>query len=91
MVDEQNERELQHEHRFAAIEQNVAVILSNYATREDIARLETQIVRMEISNAQMETQIARMESHLIKWMMGLMFGTVISIVSSVVSLARLFG
>lgn len=77
MVEETDERALQQERRFGAIEQNVAVILSNYATKEDIARLETQIVRSE--------------AHLIKWMMGLVFATIVSIAGSVVSLARLFG
>jgi hypothetical protein len=83
MVDQQEEAKLRYERRFAAIEQNVAVILSNYATKEDMARLETRI-------AHRETQMAHMETRLIKWVIGAMAASIVSVIGTAASILKLF-
>jgi hypothetical protein len=83
MVDQQEEAKLRYERRFAAIEQNVAVIFSNYATKDDMARLETRI-------AHMETQMAHMETRLIKWVIGAMAASIVSVIGTVASILKPF-
>ncbi|UGQ46781.1 hypothetical protein [Massilia endophytica] len=39
------------ERRLAALEKDVAIILSNYATREDLARLESKLIRWFFATA----------------------------------------
>lgn len=90
MVDDEDDTKLAHERRFAALEQNVAVILSNYATKEDIAHVGTQIVRMETQMARMETQMARMETRLVKWVIGAMAASIVSVIGTALSIAKLF-
>lgn len=82
MVDDEGDTKLRHERRVATLEQNVAVVMSNYATKEDMARLETQIVRME-------TQMARMETRLIKWVIGAMAASIVSVIGTALSVAKL--
>ena len=76
MIDEEDETNQRHERRFAAIEQNVAVIMSNYATKEDIARL--------------ETQMARMETRLVKWVIGAMAANIVSVIGTALIIVKLF-
>jgi len=76
MVDDQEITRQEFERRLATLEQNVAVILSNYATKEDIARL--------------ETQMARMETRLIKWVIGAMAASIVSVIGTALSIAKLF-
>lgn len=64
--------------RLRAVEIDVAVIKSNYATREDIAKT-------NISIAETHKLIAQMESRLIKWFIG----TAVTLVSLSTSLAFL--
>jgi hypothetical protein len=97
MVDEEDDAKLRYERRFAALEQNVAVIMSNYATKEDIAqlgtqivRMETQMARMETQMARMETQMARMETRLVKWVIGAMAASIVSVIGTALSIAKLF-
>lgn len=45
MVDEPEDASLKNERRFAAIERDVAVIRSNYTSKEDVARLELRLVK----------------------------------------------
>ena len=83
MVEEKEESSLGHERRFAAIEQNVAIIMSNYATKEDIARLETQMARLE-------TQMARMETRLVTWVIGAMAASLVSALGAAANVAKMF-
>ena len=83
MVGDEDDTKLAYGRRFAALEQNVAVIMSNYATKEDIAHLGTQIVRME-------TQMARMETRLVKWVIGAMAASIVSVIGTALSIAKLF-
>lgn len=48
------------ERRLGSLETDVAVIRSNYATKEDLARLETELARLE-------TRMTALESRLIRW------------------------
>lgn len=83
MIEEQEKPGLEHERRFAALEQNVAVIMSNYATKEDLAKLEIQLARLG-------TQMAHMETRLIKWVVGAMAASIVSVIGTALSVAKLF-
>jgi hypothetical protein len=45
--------------RLTAVEIDVAVIKSNYATREDIARTHEAIAKLEVRMASMETRLLK--------------------------------
>ena len=53
--------------RLRAVEIDVAVIKSNYATREDVANLAT---KTQGSISSLEIRMAQMEARLIKWFIG---------------------
>ncbi|SFG16583.1 hypothetical protein SAMN05518865_10919 [Duganella sp. CF458] len=76
MVGEQEGASLAHERRHAEIERDVAIIRANYARKEDIARL--------------ETQMARMETRLVKWVIGAMAASIVSVIGTALNLAKLF-
>lgn len=70
--------------RFTALEIDVAVIKSNYATKEDIAKLETKIAGVETQLAQVRNEITVMTITLIKWSIG----TAIALTSATFAIAR---
>jgi hypothetical protein len=53
--------------RLRAVEIDVAVIKSNYATREDVANLG---IKTQESISSLEIRTAQMEARLIKWFIG---------------------
>ena len=53
--------------RLRAVEIDVAVITSNYATREDVANLG---IKTQVSISSLEIRMAQMEARLIKWFIG---------------------
>lgn len=76
MVDDQEDFRQNTERRLSAIECDVAVIKSNYATKEEIARL--------------ETQMARMKTRLVKWVIGALAGSLVAAVGTAINMAKLF-
>jgi hypothetical protein len=83
MIDEQEKSSLENERRFASLEKNVAIIMSNYATKEDLAKLETQLTCMG-------TQMAHMEMRLVKWVVGSMAASIVGVIGTALSVAKLF-
>lgn len=76
MADDQEDFRQNAERRLSAIECDVAVIKSNYATKEEIARL--------------ETQMARMETRLVKWVIGALAGSLVAAIGTAINMAKLF-
>jgi hypothetical protein len=55
------------ERRLAAVERDVAVIRSNYATREDVVRFESKVQDRLSSIA---SHVNEMENRLVRWIFG---------------------
>jgi len=56
------------ERRIGALERDVAVILSNYVTREDLARLEGRFdARFCALEAKVDAKVNALESRLVRW------------------------
>lgn len=70
------------ERRFAAVERDVAVIGSNYATKEDLVKLES---RVQDRLSRIENGMSAIENRLIRWY----FGTSVALVALVFSIAKL--
>lgn len=70
------------ERRFAAVERDVAVIGSNYATKEDLVKLES---RVQDRLSRIENVMSTMENRLIRWY----FGTSVALVALVFSIGKL--
>jgi len=70
------------ERRFAAVERDVAVIGSNYATKEDIVKLEA---RVQDRLSRIESGMSAIENRLVRWY----FGTSVALVALVFSIGRL--
>ena len=59
------------ERRLAAVERDVAVIGSNYATKEDLVKLES---RVQDRLSRIENVMAGMENRLVRWFFGTSVG-----------------
>ena len=70
------------ERRFAAVERDVAVIGSNYATKEDLVKLES---RVQDRLSRIENTMSLTENRLIRWY----FGTSVGLVALVFSIGKL--
>jgi len=70
------------ERRFAAVERDVAVIGSNYATKEDLVKLES---RVQDRLSRIESGMAGIENRLVRWY----FGTSVALVALVFSIGKL--
>ncbi|WP_338769993.1 hypothetical protein [Massilia sp. METH4] len=70
------------ERRFAAVEREVAVIGSNYATKEDLVKLES---RVQDRLSRIENTMSLIENRLIRWY----FGTSVALVALVFSIGKL--
>jgi hypothetical protein len=71
-----------YERRLAAVERDVAVIGSNYATKEDLVKLES---RVQDRFARVESMVSGVENRLIRWY----FGTSVALVALVFSIGKL--
>ncbi|AXA93758.1 hypothetical protein [Massilia sp. YMA4] len=60
------------ERRFAAIERDVAVLVSNYCTKEDIARVELKLLDRF---GRLDATMAELESRMVRWF----FATTVSL------------
>jgi hypothetical protein len=60
------------ERRFAAIERDVAVIASNYCTKEDLVKVE---LKMLDRFGRLDATLAEMESRVVRWV----FASVVSV------------
>jgi len=69
------------ERRFAAVERDVAVIGSNYATKEDLAKLES---RVQDRLSRIDNNLAEVQNRLIRWY----FATSVGLTAVVFSAAR---
>lgn len=90
MADDQEDLRQNTERRLSAIECDVAVIKSNYATKEDIAKVGVQIANVETHVAQVETQVARMEAKLVLLMLGVLTGIIVAGLGAIASVAKFF-
>jgi hypothetical protein len=70
------------ERRFAAVERDVAVIGSNYATKKDLVKLES---RVQDGLSRIESGMSGIENRLIRWY----FGTSVALVALVFSIGKL--
>lgn len=52
------------ERRLAAIERDVAVVVSNYATKEDLVKLESKV---QDRLSRLDNNLSEMENRLIRW------------------------
>ncbi|UGQ46782.1 hypothetical protein [Massilia endophytica] len=74
------------ERRLAAVEKDVAVIMSNYATKEDLARLEAKLLG---KLAQSDARLDALEARLIKWFVATAAAMSIVTFSAALTVARM--
>ncbi|UMR32361.1 hypothetical protein MJ904_09410 [Massilia sp. MB5] len=74
--------------RLCGLEKDVAVILSNYVTKEDLARVEG---RLELKISQVDARIEQLESRLIKWFVSTSIALAAISVSAAIATVRLAG
>jgi hypothetical protein len=75
-MDEDTQTAVRHgngnERRLAAVERDVAVIRSNYATKEDLVKLESKV---QDRLSRLDNNLSEMENRLIRWF----FATTVSL------------
>lgn len=69
------------ERRFAAIERDVAVLVSNYCTKEDIVRVELKLLDRF---GRLDATMAELESRLVRWF----FATSVSLAAGAFTAAK---
>ena len=71
------------ERRFGAIERDVAVIVSNYCTKEDLIKVE---MKMLDRFGRLDATLAELESRVVRWV----FASVLSVAAMCFAASRIF-
>jgi hypothetical protein len=71
------------ERRLAAVERDVAVIRSNYATKEDLVKLESKV---QDRLSRLDNNLSEMENRLVRWF----FATSLTLAGAAFGAARFF-